>query len=107
MATKPHHSGRPTFNISDYGVDKFTILLSVPVSKSYTEERRADSIASLIKGKLKLIVVSEQIKDYVDDKRKSREGRREINFVSMAMDTGDRTGLIGWPDPDTTFMRRR
>ncbi|XP_039149537.1 phospholipid-transporting ATPase ABCA3 isoform X2 [Drosophila simulans] len=99
MSTNTHRSGRRTFNVIDYGVDKSTILLSVPENKSYMEERRIDSIESLVKGRFQLIVVSEQIKDYVDEKWKSREGRREINFVSMAMDTADRPGLIGWVGP--------
>ncbi|XP_039486275.1 retinal-specific phospholipid-transporting ATPase ABCA4 isoform X1 [Drosophila santomea] len=99
LAKNHQELGRQTMNITEYGNDRATILLSVPEKKSYKEERRLQYIASLIKGEFQFKVISEPVKDFVKNAWKSREGTREITFMPMAIDTEDRLGLIGWVGP--------
>ncbi|EDV51928.2 ATP-binding cassette sub-family A member 1 [Drosophila erecta] len=93
------HLGKMTMDITEYGDDKATILVSVPENRSYKEERRLQYIASLIKGEFKLKVISETVNDFVTKAWKSKNGRREITFMPMAIDIADSLGVIGWVGP--------
>ncbi|XP_017072182.1 phospholipid-transporting ATPase ABCA1 [Drosophila eugracilis] len=93
----PKNLGRMTLNVGLYLGDGATLLLSQNKSKSKAGLLPSDYVPGLIEDGIQLKLISEKVEDYVRDALMTKEGKREISFMPMAVSIED--PLIGWVGP--------